>query len=166
MDATLLDTLVKLASLGASGICIFAIFWIGWLIQNQPPTKDPERHRTLRLFMITTVVIASISAVSGIANALINSGKIAELKAENKSATERLTQEKEQTAQELSVAKASIADYRQREAEVNKLTGALSIVLHSKEAANLENPSSEVASHIKILRQVLKEMPSAVGSPQ
>lgn len=45
MDAGLLDTLVKLASLGASGVCIFAIFWIGWLILRLPAGKDPERHR-------------------------------------------------------------------------------------------------------------------------
>jgi hypothetical protein len=36
MDPGLLDTLVRLASLGASGISIFAIFWIGWLIHGLP----------------------------------------------------------------------------------------------------------------------------------
>ncbi len=75
----LLDTLVKLASLGTSGICIFAIFWIGWLILYPPPTPDKERHKTLRFFMIICVVIAVISAATGITNAKFNASKISDL---------------------------------------------------------------------------------------
>lgn len=79
LSNALLDTLVKLASLGTSGICIFAIFWIGWLILNPPSTPDKERHKTLRFFMIICAVIAVISAVTGITNAKFNADKISEL---------------------------------------------------------------------------------------
>ena len=72
MDAGLLDTLVKLAALGTSGVCIFAIFWIGWLILHLPEGATPERHKTLRMFMIITVIIAVISGAVGFVNAKFN----------------------------------------------------------------------------------------------
>ena len=85
MDMTvLLDTLVRLASVGASGICIFAIFWTGWLIMRLPAQADPEQHRTVRFFMVICVAIATVSAGSGILNARSNAGKIAKKDAENK----------------------------------------------------------------------------------
>ena len=62
----LLDTLVKLAALGTSGICIFGIFWIGYLILNPPKEPDAQRHRTLRFFMMTCIAIAIISAAASI----------------------------------------------------------------------------------------------------
>ena len=62
----LLDTLVKLAALGTSGICIFGIFWIGYLILKPPREPDPERHRTLRFFMATCIAIAIVSAAATI----------------------------------------------------------------------------------------------------
>ncbi len=64
----LLDTLVRLASLGASGVCIFSIFWAGWLTMRLPAQADPERHKTLRFFMVICVLIASVSAGSGFLN--------------------------------------------------------------------------------------------------
>jgi hypothetical protein len=69
----LLETLVKLASLGTSGICIFAIFWIGWLVKK--PTSL-SHYRTLRFYMIACIIIAVISAASGILNAYFNAAKI------------------------------------------------------------------------------------------
>lgn len=83
MDAVFLDTLVKLASLGASGICIFAIFWIGWLLRKPQEHADVQHHKSLRYYMGTSVIIAIISASSGIANAMINAGINAELRGEN-----------------------------------------------------------------------------------
>ena len=67
--AMLLDTLVKLASLGASGVCVLAIFWVGWLISKLDSTASVQQHRTVRLFMGMTIVIAVIAFASGIANA-------------------------------------------------------------------------------------------------
>ncbi len=76
MDTGLLETLVKLAALGAAGVCIFAIFWIGWLILHLPEGATPERHKTLRAFMVTTVFIAIISAAAGFLNSKFNADKI------------------------------------------------------------------------------------------
>lgn len=60
-----LGKLVELASLGTSGICIFAIFWIGWLMTRQSSQKDTERQRTLRFFMLFCVAISVVSAAAG-----------------------------------------------------------------------------------------------------
>jgi hypothetical protein len=45
-ETGLLDTLVKLASLGTSGICIFVIFWIGWLLSKPAAPRSAQRERT------------------------------------------------------------------------------------------------------------------------
>ena len=82
-DAGILDTVIKLASIGASGICIFAIFWIGWVLRKPRDNATADDHKTLRFYMVTCVFIALVSAGSGIANAMINANKNAVLKAEN-----------------------------------------------------------------------------------
>jgi hypothetical protein len=73
----MLDTLVKLAALGTSGICIFGIFWIGYLILNPPEKPDPQRYDTLRFFMMTCIAIAIISAVASIFGAWNDKKQIA-----------------------------------------------------------------------------------------
>ena len=62
----LMDTLVKLASLGTSGVCIFAIFWIGWLISRPEVSRSAERQRTLRSFMVFCIAILVVSAGGGV----------------------------------------------------------------------------------------------------
>ncbi len=69
-DAGLLSTLVKLANVGASGVAIFAIFWIGWLLQKSDATKNPERQHTIRYYMcfcfaIIAILIVPIFLTSG-----------------------------------------------------------------------------------------------------
>lgn len=78
-ETGLLETLVKLASLGTSGICIFAIFWIGWLISRPGTSRDAERHRTLRFFMVVCIVISLVSAGTGLWSGHIDEQKIASL---------------------------------------------------------------------------------------
>ena len=89
MDAVMGDTLIKLASLGTSGVCIFVIFWIGWLLRKPQENADPEHHKSLRFFMGTSIIIAIISGVTGIANARINAGINAELRGENEQITQQ-----------------------------------------------------------------------------
>jgi len=76
----LLDTLVKLAAIGTSGICIFAIFWSGWLIYK---TTDAAKLDTIRYFINKVIIIAIISALSGGLNAVINAATIRKLEAKN-----------------------------------------------------------------------------------
>jgi hypothetical protein len=103
----LLDTLVKLASLGTSGICIFGIFWIGYLILNPPKKSDPQRPGVLKFFMASCIAIALIAAAGNVFSAWY---------------------EKKQLAQ------------------------AISIVLRSKEAYQLEHPSPELERYINQLK--------------
>lgn len=154
MSNELLDTLIKLASLGTSGICIFAIFWIGWLIMNPPQQSDPDRHKTLRFYMVTCIVIALISAGAGIANAMINSSHL-------KEKDEKIGQlQGEQKKLE-----AAVASYQLKESKTKDAAKALELVLASKEAINLKNPSSEISSHIRLLHGFLNQMNTASASP-
>jgi hypothetical protein len=82
IDTGLLSTLVKLASIGASGISIFAIFWIGWLLHQRADSDNPEAHKTLRYFMGMCLIIAIIAAASGITNIILDVKRISELEAE------------------------------------------------------------------------------------
>jgi hypothetical protein len=88
VDTGLLDTLVKLASFGASGISIFAVFWIGWVLWHRAASANPEEHKTLRYFMGAGVgmclIIAVISAATGIANARSDEKSTLELEAKNR----------------------------------------------------------------------------------
>ena len=140
MDPGLLDTLIKLAALGTSGVCIFAIFWIGWLILHLPDDAPPEKHKTLRMFMIVTVIIAVISGVSGFFNARYNADQIAELQ------------------QDKNVLELSVAEYRESEIETQNAAESLAAVLKSKEAANLRNPSQEIQTHINLLKTFIAKM--------
>lgn len=62
----LLDTLIRLASLGTSGICIFAIFWIGWLLSKPPAPHSALREKSLRIFMSMCLGVALISLATAI----------------------------------------------------------------------------------------------------
>ncbi len=107
----MLDTLVKLASLGASGVCIFAIFWVGYLIKHTP-SDNAERHRTLRNFMWMSVFIAVISGGSGIANAYFNREKISEArtKAEMRAREAEAASEKARAATERAAALSTVVE--------------------------------------------------------
>jgi hypothetical protein len=151
MDAGLLDTLVKLASLGASGVCIFAIFWIGWLVLHLPAGKDPERHKTLRWFMFVAVVIAVISGASGFANAKFNADEISQLEKANTELQSQFDEYKEATSQ-------TIARHGEAEIKTKDAANALAAVLKSKEAYNLRHPSDEIQAHIDLLKTFLATM--------
>ncbi len=151
-DAGFLDGLVKLASLGASGICIFSIFWIGWLISRLPEKSDPQRHKTLRLFMGTCIIIAIIAAATGIANAMFNADAIAAVEAD-----------KTRLAADLSKADAARIEADKKLAEAAAANGAiarsLEIVLNAKEADALRtNAPPEIKSNIRILKDSVKTL--------
>ena|ERR1700722_12040507 len=59
----ILDVLVKLAALGTSGICIFGIFWVGYIISKE---SDPQKYEILKFYMILCFAIAIISAATNI----------------------------------------------------------------------------------------------------
>jgi len=80
MPTNLLDTLFKLASLGTSGICIFAIFWIGWLLWKSPSRRSAQRELSMRIFMYVCIAIAVISLVTAIFS---NSREINDLQNQN-----------------------------------------------------------------------------------
>ena len=88
-DAPMLDTLIKLAALGTSGVCILAIFWAGWTIQKTA-REGAAVQRSVRAFMFTAIGIAVISAASGALNAYFNAQTINDCRAENDQRVQQL----------------------------------------------------------------------------
>ena len=143
---TLLDTLVRLASLGASGVCIFAIFWIGWIIYRLPRDAGPERYRSLRMFMLTTLGIAVISGITGVMNAAWNQGEIAAL--EEKLASQQGETGKLQTM---------------RDTMAGMLV-SLEVVLTEKAVVAAASDSDVLQSHVTILNDSLSNLRNVLDS--
>jgi hypothetical protein len=151
--AMLLDTLVKLASLGASGVCVLAIFWVGWLISKLGPTASVQQHRTVRLFMGMTIVIAVIAFASGIANAWFNARVISEVKNESKLAVAEQVELKDRALKEKDATEAKLAETREQS---------------QREIAALKEKDSRHSEIIASLSNVLKsrELTSGLGGVQ
>lgn len=183
MSDSLLDTLVKLAGLGAGGICIFAIFWVGWLISKLPPDANKNQHQTLRLFMGMTIVIAIIAFASGLANAWFNAKEVAKMESQKVASEEKVAElevtldDVKERAQEreaeLSVAlqemnaaaQEQVAQYEAEKMRNQEIVKSLATVLNEKEIASLEsNASGEIKSHIRILKDSIKRLESSSGT--
>ena len=76
MTSEFLDTLVKLANLGTSGICVLAIAWGGFQFQKIPNDAPPIRYETLKSFFNLCILIAVISAATGLLSAYFNRQQI------------------------------------------------------------------------------------------
>gem|GEM_PF-5436521 len=90
--------------------------------------------------MIITVIIAVISGGTGLVNAKFKADELRQLKEDTQTLESELKQ------------------YREREIETKDAAKALGIVLKSKEAHNLRNPSEEIQTHINLLKEFLKGM--------
>ncbi len=144
---TLLDTLVRLASLGASGVCIFAIFWIGWLIMRLPIDASVEKHKTLRYYMGACILIAIISGGTGAANAIFNAEKVEVLKKEKSEVTAKLEESRNK-----------ISTY---EIEAAKFDGILVVVenlLRQKEIEAGKTTNDTLKGQVDLLQQAIKDL--------
>ena len=72
----LLDILVPLANVGASGICIFGVFMTAGLIRNAAEKPHPALFKSINQYMVMCTGMAIISAITGIYNAAYNQGKV------------------------------------------------------------------------------------------
>lgn len=70
------DLLVKLASFGTAGVCILAIFIIGYSIFKLPNDAPNWKPDLMKKFINASIIIAVITAVSGGLNAYFNQQKI------------------------------------------------------------------------------------------
>ena len=90
MDTDLLNTLIKLVTLGVSGVCIVAVFWAGWLLVRLPADATIERQRSIKRYLVIGVVIALISSATGLMNTRISAREdIAGLRASHQEFTAR-----------------------------------------------------------------------------
>ena len=144
---TLLDTLVRLASLGASGVCIFAIFWIGWLLMRLPAGQDPERHKSLRYYMGTCIVIALISGGTGVANAMFNAQKV-----------ESLEREKNTIATNLDVANQEISSFGTQRAKMDGILNIVEKIIKQKEIEAAKTTKQTLNSQVQLLQQSIKQL--------
>jgi hypothetical protein len=148
MPESFLQDLIKLASLGTSGICIFVVFWVGYLIQKTNFEKEPYKRDTLRSYMWMCFAIAVVTALSGGANAYFNARTIADTKAKN----EELTTTVQKKDTELTTQQERMAS----------LVKHLDIVLKDKRVqAESTSASPTVKQSIKVLEDIVKaEKPS------
>lgn len=136
-----LDILVRLANLGTSGICIFGIFWTGRLIKVSSNSENEFYHLSLHKYMNMVIFVAIISLVSGVANSYIKQIEISKLEQQNIV----LLQEK-QSLKEEQVAFLTKAQSAKK---------TLELILQSKEAYQLRNPSDELKAHLDQLETYL-----------
>lgn len=136
-----LGDLVKLASLGTSGICIFGIFWTGWLIKTSSNSENTLFHNSIHKYMRLVISVAFISGISGVANAYIKQNEIKILEQQNTAL------EKERN--ELVIGREVMV------AKTQEAKNSLKIILQSKEAYQLRNPNLELKSHIDQLKAYL-----------
>lgn len=89
MGTGLLNTLVTLVTLGVGGVCIVAIFWSGWLLLKLPPDTTAEKHKSVRLLMVVSIIIAVMSSVAGLISTRFNAEDSAELEATHQELVDR-----------------------------------------------------------------------------
>ena len=80
MESTMLDTMVRLATLGASGVSIFAIAWLGYILRRPLKDASSDWHRSVRHYMTVCAFFAATSAVGAYANAKFNAERNNELR--------------------------------------------------------------------------------------
>ena len=71
-----MEQLVKLASFGTAGVSVLAIFWIGFNIYRLSDDAPAWKATLLSKFMNVCLIIAVISALSGVVNAYFNQNKV------------------------------------------------------------------------------------------
>ena len=131
----MLDTLVKLASLGASGVCVLAIFWVGWLISKMTEADGKEKHTTVRLYMAMTIAIAVIAFASGIANAWFNANTIAKVEQEKAVAVAQTGKVVTDFSKFKADTDVQIAEYKAAQIRNEEVVTSLAMVVDEKELA-------------------------------
>lgn len=82
-------SLINLVTLGVSGVCIFAIFWAGWLLLRLPADATVEKQKSIRLHLVVYTAIAVVSSATGLMNTKINAEDIIKLEARHQELTDR-----------------------------------------------------------------------------
>jgi hypothetical protein len=155
-DSNLLDTLIKLASLGTSGICIFAIFWIGYLISRLAAPVDPGLVATYRFYMITCLLIAVISATSGGLNAYFNRQQIVTLRQETTGLSEKLASANENASSLKTEVQKKEEQIRGLDSNQAQLLQHLDVILKHKEVlAKASSSSDAVRESVKMLQEMI-----------
>lgn len=117
MTPEFLDTAVKLATAGMSGVCVFMALVSGMMIWKLPNNASPEKFKTVRQFMWTCVLLAVIAGTSGAANAHFSREKIVAAKEEAKTAETQATA----ALQQVAASRATLEDSRVKLSRVSEL---------------------------------------------
>lgn len=87
------DNLVKLASFGAAGISVLAIFITGVIIYRLPNNVSKEKTGMLKYYLVACLIFALLTAASGILNALFNKAETEAKEAEKAEVVRQYEQE-------------------------------------------------------------------------
>jgi len=90
LSSETLETLVKLAAAGTSGICIVCIVVSGIVILKTPENASAAKFQTIRFFIMSSVLIAVVSAASTFAASSLDAKARTSLKLDNQKLTTSL----------------------------------------------------------------------------
>ncbi len=157
-----LETLVKLAAAGTSGICIFAIFAAGYILFKSNPDTPTAKYDALKSFMKMAVVVAVISAGTTIAAGYWDYKTKIALKEENKGLAETAKEQEDTIGKtkkqaialrsELSKKNTAIASLETafRKIRPGQTVSQAQWVLINQDIKNINPKTFEVPSHLVI----------------
>ena len=128
-----LDILVKLASFGAAGISILAVFIIGMKIFNLPNDTSSIKASVLKFYMSTCIFMTVISGVSGVANAYFNQEKIIQANNNFDQLSTTYKDELQKVENEKKEIDATLVSLRRQLRSVNNLPASVSTTLNKTE---------------------------------
>ena len=148
-----LELLVKLASLGAAGISIYAIYAISKEIFNLPNDVSKVKASLLNRFMGTCVILAIVCGVSSWVNARFTYNQVVDA---NEKA-DKMEQLYDQTEQQVN----TLTDYIQ--ADINSLRTQLRTDLSPENIIRIQSQLDRTEArlnqlHVKPLDEVVKEI--------
>ena len=147
------ETLVRLAALGTSGVCVLIVFWCGHTIKNLPPDTARPKYRLISWYLLLCLFIAVISALTGVALAAY------------------LDEERQSSRHTLEQSKQALAEMRQ---EVDRLKDVIvklpiaeapahaDAVRAAETAANSANQATQSATR-NIEREIAKTAPRSIS---
>ncbi|MEO0576118.1 MAG: hypothetical protein AAF004_11705 [Pseudomonadota bacterium] len=134
----LLDTVVRLAAFGTSGVCIFAVFWIGMIMRKPNKDASPEWYRSMRHYMTMCVLCGVITGASGVANAMFNADKTAAQAERAEQANNRAIKETERAGVAVAAANEASSKAANYAEQLARYSSALQAVRRSQLYPELE----------------------------
>lgn len=138
MNPDFLETLVKLAAAGTSGICIFAIFAAGFILFKSNQDTPPAKYDALKSFMKMAAVVAVISAGTTIASGYWDHRTKVVLTNKNEQLAKTTKEQKQVLEKKEEAEEELVAQIEQSEETINSLSQRTEELLVANQASEAE----------------------------